>query len=465
MDAIGIKMLRFIEAAALKVLCPPGVEGGVATRLSTNAVSTLVIKVISYGLAFASSFVLARHIGAEGYGEYAFIVSIISVLSIPVGMGLSQLLIRDVAMYCSMSSWGLIRGLLLWADRMIIMNSFALGVIAAAVVWFSARHQNLQWQWAFFVALLALPLIALGQMRQSALQGLNRIVSGLLPLAIIQPMVFLFLSVGYFLWGSRVSLDRLMIFYFVSAGFSLVVSDRLLRTHLPSNVRGVSPMRDTRRWIHGALALVVVEGLSTFSQYTDVILLKAFAGPGAVGIYKVCAQLASVIAFLLNAVNTALAPVVADLYAKGSMDSLQRVLVRSARFTLLASLPLLILFMAGGEAFLDVFGPEFKAGFRALAILGIGQLVNVATGSVGLVLIMTRHEREVAKGLALASVLNIMLNVLLIPLRGIEGAAIASTATVMAWNIVLAVKTYRKLGIFTTVWIPQRTEVATREKA
>ena len=63
---------------------------------------------------------------------------------------------------------------------------------------------------------------------------------------------------------------------------------------------------------------------------------------------------------------------------------------------------------------------------------------------------MTGHERDTATGVGIAAAVNVTLNVLLIPLWGIEGAAIATAISLMTWNILLAVWVYRRLGIYTT---------------
>lgn len=100
-----------------------------------------------------------------------------------------------------------------------------------------------------------------------------------------------------------------------------------------------------------------------------------------------------------------------------------------------------------GQSFLSFFGSEFTSGSTALSILVFGQLVNAAAGSVGLLLVMTAHEREAAIGMGVGLSLNVLLNTLLIPLWGIEGAAGASATSMIVWNLWLAVRVHRRLGL------------------
>jgi len=76
--------------------------------------------------------------------------------------------------------------------------------------------------------------------------------------------------------------------------------------------------------------------------------------------------------------------------------------------------------------------------------------VNAATGSVGNLLTMSGHERDAARGFVFAAVLNLVLNVLLIPAYGIVGAAVAAAISLISWNLILAALVYRRLGIHST---------------
>ncbi|MDQ3564372.1 MAG: polysaccharide biosynthesis C-terminal domain-containing protein [Pseudomonadota bacterium] len=94
----------------------------------------------------------------------------------------------------------------------------------------------------------------------------------------------------------------------------------------------------------------------------------------------------------------------------------------SARVVLLVSLPVaLSMIIFGRWILLTVFGLEFVSGATALAILSAAQIVNAAMGSVGLLLIMTGHERDTATGVGIAAAVNVTLNVLLIPVWGLKG--------------------------------------------
>ncbi|MGH2542589.1 MAG: polysaccharide biosynthesis C-terminal domain-containing protein, partial [Ardenticatenaceae bacterium] len=159
-------------------------------------------------------------------------------------------------------------------------------------------------------------------------------------------------------------------------------------------------------------------------------------------------QGATLVAFTLTAANMVLAPYIAQLYAAGDNTRLQHMVTRGAQVILLTALPVAGTFIFFGEPILaSVFGDAYRAGAAALAILCLGQLVNAGAGSVGLILNMTGHERDTAVGVAAAAAANLILNLILIPRFGIEGAAVATAVSLATWNVLLCRRVYRRVGI------------------
>ena len=171
----------------------------------------------------------------------------------------------------------------------------------------------------------------------------------------------------------------------------------------------------------------------------------------AAGVYRVAVQGALLVTFGLTAANVALAPLVAGLHAAGETARLQRVVTESARIVLLWSLPVALLMIFFGRWMLStLFSDEFAPGATALAILSAAQLLNAGMGSVGLLLTMSGHERDTARGVTTAAAVNLVLNALLIPGGGIEGAAAATALSLVVWNVLLALWVHRRLGLHAT---------------
>lgn len=182
----------------------------------------------------------------------------------------------------------------------------------------------------------------------------------------------------------------------------------------------------------------------------DLILLGLLSNATQAAYFAAAMRLASLVSFGLMAIGTVSGPLIASAYDRADMDGLARIAKLSARFsTLLAALIAALLVMLGKPA-LALFGPDFDAAYPVLLVLLVGGLANSFTGSVSYLLIMTGRERAAVGILAGALVLSVGLNLLLIPQMGSVGAAIASTLALVSWNIGMAVRMRRTLGIDAT---------------
>jgi O-antigen/teichoic acid export membrane protein len=130
---------------------------------------------------------------------------------------------------------------------------------------------------------------------------------------------------------------------------------------------------------------------------------------------------------------------------------LQHLVTRAARGTLLASLPIAIVFIFFGETVLRVlFDSNFGEAAQSLAILSAGQLFNAAAGSVATLLIMSGNQWRAGLGIIAGAVINVVLALILIPTLHAEGAAIAATVSIVVSNSVHVLIARRTLGIDTT---------------
>jgi len=424
-----------------------------STLLIKGSIGTFVLKIISTGLAFATSLLLSRLLGAKGYGIYAYAIAWVALLAVPSTLGLNRLLVREVAVYHTQSEWGLMRGILRRASQAVVIVSLGLTFLAVFGTWVFAGRLDSQMLTSFWIALIMLPLITLTSLRQAALRGLKKVVTSQLPEMFIQPMLFISLIiVAYLLFEKSFRPSWAVGMNVVATGVVLVIGAGLLYKTLPQPVKKASPEYKTRMWVHSALPLLFVAGMQVINAKTDTIMLGVIKGTKTVGVYSVAIRGSELITFILFSVNTVLAPTIASLYAARDMKQLQLLITKSARMILLISLPIGLGLILFSHRFLSLFGYEFTQGGTALIILSIGQLINATMGSVSLLLVMTNYERDAALGIGISASLNVVLNAILIPLWGLEGAATATTTSMIVWNILLAIWVYKRLGIHSTAF-------------
>ncbi|XKF14810.1 flippase [Halomonas sp. BLK-85] len=422
-------------------------------KLLQGSIGSLLVNVARAGLAFILAVVLARFMGPSEYGSYSFAFAIIMLVAIPAQMGIPQLIVRETAKNQASQDWGLMRGLWRWGNYAVAGFS-VLGVLFAivVVVLLMQLDNNAGRLTIIATGIALIPLIALTAVRSSCLRGLHRVVIGQLPDSVLRPIIFLGMIGGYFITpvsGAFYSAESVMGMHVIAAACSFIIASLMLLKIKPKELSQVTALRyESKAWLKSVIPLAMITGLHLINNYADLVILGTFRPDEEVGVYRAVFQVALLVVFGLQAINQVLHPHFARIYTVRDMQKLQRLVTLSARGILMLALPpALILVFFGGPLMEWVFGYQYKSGALALSILVIGQLANAAFGSVGALLNMTGHERDTVRGLSIAISVNILLNFILIPLWGMEGAAIATSTSFIIWNFILRKAVLKRLSI------------------
>ncbi len=413
--------------------------GSLAVKLGATLLSLLVV------------VLLARSLGPEGYGIYVYVFALVSLLAIPAQVGLPTLVVRETAKTQVSEQWGMMRGLWRWSSLIAGITALVLALIACTLGWHYKVQFSIIQLTTFAYGLLLVPLVALGNLRGAALRGLRRIVIGQLPEAILRPVLLILLILGV-LWLRphwQFTAATAMGLHAVAATLAFVVGATLLWRVRPMQLLShPTPEYTPKRWLLSALPLAFVASMNLINQYTDTLILGLFYSAVEVGIYRVAVSTAALVAFGLQAINMMILPHFARLHAQGDIVKMQHLVTQSARIILLLALPVALILTVFGEPLLKwIFGEEYVGSYIPLAILALGQLMNAFMGSVGALLSMTGYERDAARGVAIAAVINVLLNLLLIPPLGMLGAALATASSIVVWNIMLWRAVRYRIGI------------------
>lgn len=445
-------VLRAGNPAADGVPLPAGAGAEVPARaggrgVARNAVHSFGLKLGFTALTIGTAVLMARLMGTTGYGVYAFVFAGASLLAMPLQLGVPTLLLRQASAYEARAEWGLLRGLLRRSDQALLAAAVALALVAAVVLPFVRDPAGGGMRGTILWSVLLVPAVALGNARGATLRGLHHVAEGLLPEQLIRPAGFLLL-VALAAAAGGLTAPVATACHAAAALGALAAGAWMLRRRLPPAYARAEPAYDDRAWLRSIGPLSALAGVQACLQQFDVFVLGLYAAPDDVALYRVALQGATLVVFTQNAVNVALGPQVARSWATGDLDRLQRLLARSSRLALATGLvPVLVFVLAGRPLLGAVFGPGYVPAYAALLIVAVGELVNVASGSVGLALNMTGHEKDALRGMAAAGALNVVLNLLLIPRFGMEGAAVAMAISLAAWNLLLSLFLYRRTGL------------------
>jgi len=282
----------------------------------------------------------------------------------------------------------------------------------------------------------------------SALNGLKRIFEYSLVQGQNGLLLSFFSLIGVCLLGHTWGVQGAVWSYNLAAFLAVLISLLLWRN---ATVRFKVKKEDCRMstLLRSSIPLFWVSSMVVMLNWSATFFLGIWGTAEDVGIFSMASRTALLISLVRMAVNAISAPKFAALYAKGDMKTLSRIAVNSSiMMTLLAMPAFLILLFAPGWV-MELFGSKFVGGANALIILAIGQFVNVASGSVQYLLMMSGNERMVRNDVFLTLAINIALNCLLTPRFGVIGAAVATATSMAMQNFVATYMVKSRLKIQT----------------
>ena len=433
-----------------------------SSKLVQGAGSVFALRIVSVGLSFISRLILSRALGSAGIGIINYCLAWISVFLIFTTMGFDRVIIREVSAAQSDNRYDIAAGVLrigiivpFMLALLVMIGAIVLALPSVGILSIASQTgmAGIVDTWVLLIIfMLAIPFRTLTMIFQSAMRTLGFVGKSETPENFIQPLLYIIMvGIGWYFWHSNLPLLYVVSGYLVVVIVTSLYSFYMLYNITPDTIRNTKPTYHLRQWMLDAVPLLFVSGMSVINSRADIIMIGLFNGVESVGVYSTAAQLGWYVVFPLVAANTALAPRFASLYRQNKMTALQSLVTRSSRMVLIATLVIALVYIVWGKWLLGIFGTEFEAGYTALIIIALGQVLNTTTGSVGVLLMMTNHSWAAGLGVAASAIVNIILNLFFIPAYGIEGAAVATLVSIVIWNGILVVFTWSKLKIMPTV--------------
>ena len=421
--------------------------------LIRGAFGSFGIKIVNTFLIFAYSFVLVRLLGAEEYGIYEYVIAWVNLLIIPLVFGLDRLAIRVVSASVTQEDWGQIRGMIRGAIYVVIVFSI---LIIISIFGFNSIMNDGEMTYStmtFWIGAIALPITALTMIWEGFLRGLHHVLGGQMPILIIRPSIAMFLFIPIALFTAvQLNAFLALILYNFASFCALLIGMFLLTKYLPPEVAATKPVYKWREWLASAFPMMIMGGLIIIMGRLGTIFLGANQNPEGAGIFSLIFRMTNLITLAQVAVGVVISPTLASLYASRDMERLQKVSTQSVRLVFFVSLPLAVGLFIFGYWLLLIYGEEFALGINALRLLIIGDMINIAMGTVGIILTMTGFERDAMKGFILGVIINLVCCFLFVPSMGVTGAALALTISNIIWNFYLAYIVYQRLGIFSSIF-------------
>lgn len=180
-----------------------------------------------------------------------------------------------------------------------------------------------------------------------------------------------------------------------------------------------------------------ISGLCFFIMLSvDVFLLKKYFGSQTVAYYSIAVKLLTILSMVIVAININIAPKVSELYYSNERIKLKELLKRSQKIICIMNIPIGLFLILFGKKILLIFGQNYVDAYYSMVILVIGQMIASLFGSTAITLNMIGQQQKFQFIILSATLVNICLNIVLIPKYGMIGGAMSFTISLLFWNSV-----------------------------
>jgi O-antigen/teichoic acid export membrane protein len=412
------------------------------TKLRSDVLTAMLGRGGVMIVGFITTLLLTRVLPISDVGVYFIVLSVVLILGPLANLGLQEPTVRAIASLVATHDHARASGVAKCALRVAVTSA---GIVSITVLltWTALSESELvlakeNLLTGVFVAAW-IGTIAVEAQLVGTLQGLEKIGLAVLFDGALAKLLAalgigaLYLSNGY------ASLHEVLFVFVASetantliAGFCVHFLLGLSRADAPG-VSAAELLKIARPFLlHQLTALVASQG--------DAIVLGLLRPAAEVAQFGTAMRLSSLLALPAAAANVPIAPSIAKLQAQHRRPELEKMLQMSAAVSTAMAVLMTLIFTASGELVLSrFFGAAYAAGAATLAILCVGQCINLAMGQCLVALAMSGEQAVGTRIAVWSSIIKLVLVIVFGYLLGALGVAIASAiatsvAKVAAWS-------------------------------
>lgn len=382
---------------------------------------------------FISRVIIARYTTPSEYGAYNIGLSLLYIFVFLSCLGLQGGVARCIAYFMGKGETEKVNGVVYSSLQLSITAGLFLLAVVFSFSGILTGIFHLEQPFVIKLFAIAIPFLVMVEILSSIFIGFGKVdkrvyfrdilmsllkVSGI-TIAIILGLGFIGIIYAYLL--------------------SIVVTAALFSAYAVKSL-SINKLKETalirKRLFCFSIPLLITFLSSALVMRADTLMLGYFKTSEIVGLYNTASPIAQLLPIFLTSMGFIYVPISSQLYSKNLVGEMRRNYAVLTKWVLIATLPFFFMIFLFPEAVLNIiFGSSYEQAGDALRILLIGALVQVLTGPNALTLVVTGKTKLNMVDDLIGVILNLSLNLFLIPIMGIIGAATASSITLIAVNV------------------------------
>jgi O-antigen/teichoic acid export membrane protein len=221
--------------------------------------------------------------------------------------------------------------------------------------------------------------------------------------------------------------------------YAISIKMPVLRLIIPENIKEI---------VYYSLFIIVSGGVAVMLVDFDKVMIPQYKEVDQNALYAVAIFISTVIAVPSRAMTQIIAPITAKLMTENKHDELNDLYKKSAINLQVAGGFIMILIFVNIKEMYELIPKDYSGGILAVFFIGLSKFYDVLLGNNNSIIVNTKHYRTVLLFGVCTVVLMIVLNMIFIPMYGIEGSACATLITVVIYNTVKLLFVVKKMDLY-----------------
>jgi O-antigen/teichoic acid export membrane protein len=418
-------------------------------KIIKKIIPALFLRGLGAVLGILLSFFMARWLSINDVGIFFTLLTILTIIGMTSTLGFNVGVMKSISEFYAVNDWKNISGVYWFGFFVVSVSSIFWGSVFYTASNFLALFffGEINSKNYFNYIAVCIPLFALVALTSHALQGIRRFNIALILQRVIFPLTIIS-AVGLpVCFGIKVSIENALSGILMAVTFNFVIGVTFWLSE--KNIHLKKPFKIFPKLINDAKSLFMIMLANLMLSWSGILITSIFFESYQVALFSIAARLSLISTIALEAVNLVVAPLFSDAFKTTRINELRKISLVSVKFLLIASTPILIIFLIFANEILLLFGAEYTEASNLLRILAVGQFFNVITGSVGFLLIMTDCEEKVKKVNVICTILTIIVSVIFAKVFGLYGVAVGCALGLTCQNIFLVIMVKQQLGFNT----------------
>lgn len=419
--------------------------------LAKSSVIIFIGIFISKLLTYVYRILIARTYGPEGYGLFSLAVMVSGWFITFSALGLNEGLNRYIPLYRGKKQGDKISYII----RKAIYSRLITGIIFGAILFFAApfisinifKEPNLIIFLRYFSIIVPVSLL-LG-IFSTALKSYERMSAYTVFSNFIEPvlnvaLISLFIFLGF-------DNTAIIFSYLISTSFNLLAIYLFISIKIPKAMEKSKKKypRVFKELLSYSWPLLFVGLIWKIFSWSDSFVIGYFQNVADVGIYNAAVPIAALLSMASLIFLQLFFPMVTRIYSTGKKETVKQLSQQIGKWLLAINIPLFILILLFPGAFLNIlFGKEYLVAENALRLLSIGFFFITFSDIPNKLIAMSGRSKLIFIDMIFMSVVNLALNILLIPKYGINGAAFSTMTSSILLTLIFLFQTKKILNIF-----------------